>query len=427
MGGLESTSRLFLQLGLIAGAGALLAIPGRRLGQPAVVCEMLAGLLLGPSLLGWLAPGLSARLFAPAGMPALRAASQLGLILYMFCVGLEFRVELLKSGWRTSALVSSAGIVVPLLAGAALGAGLHQYPVFFPPSVRLWQAALFGGTAVCITAFPVLARIVSDLGLSGTPLGTLALGSAAFDDTAAWALLAVLLAGLTARPQLAALALGGGAVYALAVYALLRPAARALISRAGPAALGAGGLALTLAAALSAAWTTEALGLHAVFGAFTLGLAMPRGLFAERVVARVAPLTTALLLPVFFAYSGLNTRIGLLDSAPLWLVAVLVLVASSAAKGLACGLAARWSGLPAAESVAVGALMNTRGLMELVLLNIALDRGLITPTTFTIYVMMALATTLAASPLFELCRPRLRPEATRVLPSGAYPSRPRWP
>lgn len=403
----DLSARFFLQLAVICAAGRLCAAAGKRFRQPPVVCEMLAGVLLGPSLLGWLAPGASAWIFPRESMPVLFAASQLGLALYMFCVGLEFQPELLASGWRSSVAVSLAGIVTPLILGAGLGAWSHAQPGFFAPEVARWQAMLFAGAAMCITAFPMLARIIVERGLAGTRVGALALAAGACDDVAAWAMLAVLLAVLKADATIAFSAIGGGLVFAAAVYLVVRPLARHLVRRAGPSALGPEALGPVLLGLMIAAWITDSIRLYAVFGAFLFGLALPRGEFARSLRERIEPATTALLLPTFFAYSGLNTRLGLLDSPALWAAAGLVLLASTAGKGLACGLAARLCGYTLAEAAAIGTLMNARGLMELILLNIGLERGVVTPTTFTIYVLMAVATTLGASPVFELVRPRL--------------------
>lgn len=404
MTSIDLSSRFFLQLGVIAGAGAVCSRLGRRILQPPVVCEMVAGVLLGPSLLGWLAPGFSAWLFPREMMPMLYVASQVGLSLYMFCVGLEFRQELLVKGWRSSLAVSVSGIAAPLALGALVCGLMHGSPAFFPPEVRRWQAMLFGGAAVCITAFPMLARIIVERGLAGTRIGTIALGAGACDDLAAWTLLAILIAVFASDPQVAVLAVGGGALYVLAAWFVVKPAARRLVDWAGPAALGSEGMIAVLVALMAASWLTEAIRLYAVFGSFVLGMVMPRGQFSQRLYARIEPLTTALLLPSFFAYTGLSTRMGLLDSPSLWLVTAGVLLASTLAKGGACALAARLTGSGWGEAAAVGTLMNARGLMELILLNIAFERHLITQTTFTIYVLMAVATTLAASPVFELVR-----------------------
>jgi Kef-type K+ transport system membrane component KefB len=407
MSAFDLSARLFLQLAVIAAAGRLAAWAGRRLLQPPVVCEMIAGVLLGPSLFGWLAPGLSAAVFPRDSMPILFAVSQLGLALYMFAMGLEFRYDLLAKGWRGSAVVSLAGIAAPLVLGAWLGLRLHASGGFFAAATSPGEAMLFVGAAVSITAFPMLARIIVERGLAGTRIGALAMGAGAFDDVAAWCLLAVLLASFDSNPSVAALAIGGGAALVALLFFVVRPAAAALVSRDQPAALGGAGLSSALIALMLASWLSDSIRLYAVFGAFMLGLVLPRGPFAARLRERVEPVTTAILVPVFFAYSGLNTRFDLLNSWPLWLAAGLILLVSTAAKGVACGLAARVVGYSWPDSIAVGTLMNSRGLMELILLNIGLQRGVITPTLFTILVLMAAVTTVAASPLFELVRPRL--------------------
>jgi len=416
---MELSARFFLQLAVVLAACRALTWAGKRALQPAVVCEMIAGILLGPSLFGLLFPAAHAWLFPKAGMPPLFIASQIGLALYMFVVGLEFRVDLLAAGWRGAAAVSLSGIAAPMVLGAALGASLTPAAAYFGDAPRA-QALLFTGAAMSITAFPVLARIVMERGLTGTPLGTLVLGAGAFDDAAAWTLLAALLAGFDSQPGRAAYAVFGGLAYAGLILFVLRPAAKKYVDRNPRVALGPGGLPLVFIALALASWYADAIGLHAVFGAFLLGVAMPRGTFADALRAKIEPVTTALLVPLFFVYSGLNTRLGLLSSPGMWAAAGAILLVATAAKGAACALAARAMGRPAAESAAVGALMNARGLMELILLNIGLERGLITPVFFTMMVLMAVATTMAASPAFEWLRPRLGKEAlTPAAPAGA--------
>lgn len=420
---LDPAALLLLQLAVVVAAGRALSRLGRFARQPTVVCEMIAGILLGPSLFGRLAPAASAALFPRASLPLLAAVGQIGLSLYMFAMGLEFRRDLLASGWRASAAVSLSGVAAPLAAGAWLGALLHARGLFAPGAER-WQAMLFVGAALSVTAFPVLARIVSELGLSGTPLGTLAIGAGAFDDAAAWSLLAVLLASLDGNARGAVLALGGGAAIAALLVLAVRPAAAALTERAGPGALGAAALGWALAALLLSSWATDAVGLHAEFGAFLFGAVLPRGAFAARLRERVEPLTTAILIPAFFAYSGLNTRLDLFGAAGLWGTAALVLLVATATKGGACALAARAAGRDWVESAAIGALMNARGLMELILLNIALQRGVIGAELFTILALTAVATTFAATPAFEALRPRLSPDAAGrrgAAPAGARP------
>ena len=407
----------FLQAAVILGACRLLTWAGRRALQPAVVCEMLAGLLLGPSFLGALLPAAHARLFPAAGMPTLFFVSQVGLVLYMFVVGLEFRLDLLVEGWRASAAVSLSGIAAPLALGAALGAWLSIAGGYFGAGVGQGTAMLFTGAALSITAFPVLARIVLERGLSGTRLGTLVLGAGSFDDAAAWLLLAFILAGLDGRLWAAAVPLVGGAAYVALIRYVVRPAAANFVASRPRDALGPGALPLVFVALALAAWYADAIGLHAVFGAFLLGTAMPRGTFADALRAKIEPATTALLVPLFFAFSGLNTRLGLLAEPRQWLVLGAVILAATAGKGVACALAARASGWPAPDAAAVGALMNTRGLMELILLGIGLQRGIITPMLFTMLAVMAVATTMAASPVFERLRPRLSAGSRARAPS----------
>lgn len=407
----------FLQAAVILACCRLMTLAGRRAYQPAVVCEMLAGVLLGPSFLGALFPALQARLFPPSSLPFLAFASQAGIVLYMFTVGLDFRLDLLAKGWRASAAVSLSGIAAPLALGAGLGAWLSSAGGYFAPGVGLATAMLFAGAALSITAFPVLARIVRERGLSGTPLGTLVLGAGAFDDAGAWLLLAAILAGLDSRPWAAAIPFAGGAAYAALVFLVVRPAARRFVDRRPGDALTAGALPVVFIALGAGAWFTSAIGLHGVFGAFLLGAAMPRGAFAESLRAKIAPAATALLVPLFFAYSGLRTRVDLLNGARDWLALGAVLLAATGGKGVACALAARAAGRPAADAAAAGALMNARGLMELILLAVGLERGILTPALFTIMVVMAVATTMAASPVFELLRPRLSAGSRERAPS----------
>jgi Kef-type K+ transport system membrane component KefB len=418
----EPAALFFLQAAVILGACRLLTWAGRRALQPAVVCEMLAGILLGPSFFGALLPAAHARLFPASSMAALQLASQVGIVLYMFTVGLDFRLDLLAKGWRASAAVSSSGIAAPLALGAALGAALWSAGGSFGPGVGRGTAMIFTGAALSITAFPVLARIVLERGLSGTPLGTLVLGAGAFDDAGAWLLLAAILAGLDARPWSAALPFIGGAAYAALLARVVRPAARRLVESRPRDALGPGALPVVLIALASAAWFTNAIGLHGVFGAFLLGAALPRGTFAESLRAKIAPAASTLLVPLFFAYSGLNTRLGLLAGPREWLALGAVVLAATGGKGVACALAARAGGMPAAEAAAVGALMNARGLMELILLAIGLERGILTPTLFTMLAVMAVATTMAASPVFELLRPRLSAGSRARAPSPSRAS-----
>lgn len=405
----------FLQIAVILLVCRVVGWLARRAGQPQVVGEMVAGFLIGPSLFGWLAPGLQAQLFPESTLPVLFVVSQLGLVLYMFCVGLEFSAELLRGHARRAAAVSTAGILAPFALGGALAVPLVDSGGFFTARVPLVHAVLFLGAAMSITAFPMLARIIHERGLTGTPLGTLALAAGAMDDAAAWVILAVVVGSLSGNGLLAVGAAAGGLLYVAVVFGAARPLFRRVEARAEHEGAAAPWM---LASALSAlafgAWFTDSVGIYAVFGAFVLGAAMPRGVLTRELRQRIEPLTASLMLPLFFVYSGLNSSLGLVNSAWLWAVAALVFVAACLGKAGACWAAARATGAPPREALGVATLMNARGLMELILLNVGLQSGIITPTLFTILVTMAIGTTLMTGPAFTfVSRPRTagaRPE-----------------
>lgn len=396
-----SAAQFFLQLSVILVACTLCRLLMRRLGQPPVIGEMVAGVLLGPSLLGALFPNAAHALFPQESRPVLFAVAQLGLTLYMFVVGLEFRSDLFRMHLRTAAAVSSAGILGPFVLGGGIALWLSHQGGFFAPTVTAPMGVLFIGAAMSITAFPMLARIILEQGLTGTPVGTIALAAGSFDDAAAWILLAVVLGCIAGSPLLAVAALVGGIFYALLCLKLVHP----FLKWFGKQPNAERGLMGTLILLLSlGGWFTDSIGLYSVFGAFIFGMAVPRGGMAEKAVERVGPLTTTLLLPFFFTYSGLNTRIGLLNSTTLWMICGLVTLAAIAGKLFACYGAARFSGKSPADSFTIASLMNARGLMELILLNIGLQAGLITQTLFTMLVLMAIITTLMAAPGFHAAK-----------------------
>jgi K+:H+ antiporter len=373
-----------------------------KVGQPQVVAEMVAGFLMGPSLFGWLTPDIQASLFPAASRHALYVVSQIGVVLYMFCVGLEFRSELMIRHARRAAAVSIAGIAAPLALGGALAILLMRTGGFFAPEVQMFHAVLFVGAALSITAFPVLARIIYERGIAGTAMGSLALAAGALDDAAAWVILAIVLGSFTGHGSLAVIAGVGAVLYAGGVFGGVRP----ILARFDAVAQERGCLppwmfSTVLAALAAGAWFTDLVGIHSVFGAFVLGAATPHGLLSKELQAKIEPVTASLLLPLFFACSGLNSRIGLVDSGWLWMVTALAFLAACAGKGFACFVAARLTGATTREALSIATLMNARGLMELILLNIGLQRGLITPVLFTILVMMTIGTTLMAGPLFS--------------------------
>ncbi len=393
---------LLLQIAVILVAARVVGTLFRRLGQPQVIGEMLAGLLLGPSLLGWLAPGVSAFLFPPDGLTALNALSQIGLILFMFLIGLELDPQRLRERARAAVVISQVSILVPFVLGALLA--VYLFPRLGEPDVRLIHLAVFMGVAMSITAFPVLARILTDRKLLRTPLGMLAITCAAVDDVSAWCMLAavVLLVHATEAAASLWLILGGSALYVVAMLFAVRPALRRLdgfYQREGT--VGRGLLALILLLVLASAWVTESLGIHALFGAFLMGAIMPKDhRFVATLSEKLEDLTVVLLLPIFFALTGLRTSIGLLGG-DLWLDTLLIIVVAVVGKLGGAMLAGRATGLAWRDAGVLGILMNTRGLVELVVLTVGLEVGVIGPTLFTMMVIMALATTLMTTPLVD--------------------------
>jgi Kef-type K+ transport system membrane component KefB len=399
----ELALHVFLLLLAIVAACKAVGLIARRLGQAQVIAEMVTGFLLGPSLLGWAAPDVAAYLFKPQVMPVLFGIAQIALTLYMFTVGLEFESGLLRRSLKQAAAVSLTGILAPFALGIGAAIFLHGSGGFFAPTLTVAQAALFMGASLSITAFPVMARIIHERGLTGTAIGTMALAAGAMDDVAAWLIFAVVVASFKGDASVAVIAFAGAFAYVAVVFGLVRPYLRRLARDAESAGeLSQGTFGTVLMLLMAGAWFTDLVGVHSVFGAFILGTAMPRGLLARELQRLIAPLTLGLFIPLFFVYSGLHTRVGLVDSPSLWLTTLGIFVIACLGKGVACWLAARLNGATQAEALGIGTLMNARGMMELILLNIGRERGLITPTLFTILVLMTLATTLMATPLFGL-------------------------
>jgi Kef-type K+ transport system membrane component KefB len=374
----------------------------RFLGQPQVVGEMIAGVILGPSLFGLLAPGLQADLFPKETRNFLYIGAQLGVGLYMFIVGLGFRGDDFKANLKSASVVSFAGIAAPFLVAVMLAPWLVEMGGLFTPKVDVSHATLFLGACIAITAFPMLARIIHERGLSGTPLGTLSLSAGAIDDAAAWCVLAIVLASLGEGPTVAIKAIGGGAAFALFMVLvaprLLAPLGR-IVEREGKVSETV--LAISMALFLACAFAMEWAGIHAVFGGFLLGVMMPRGKLAEGLKEKLEPFTVIALLPMFFTFSGLNTQLNVVNSFALFEVMLLILAGSVGAKFAACWAAARLTGHDNATALGIGSLMNARGLMELIIINIGLQRGVIAIELFSILVVMAIVTTLMATPLFE--------------------------
>jgi len=394
----------FLQLAVIILACRVVGWLGQKfLGQPQVVGEMIAGVILGPSLLGLVFPDLQLAIFPKETKNVLYAGAQLGVGLYMFLVGTTLQLDHFKSKGKSAFGVSMAGILAPFLIAVAITPFLLTVPGLFAPGITQSNATLFMGACIALTAFPMLARIINERGLSNTSLGTLSLTAGAFDDATSWCVLAVVLATFGGGPGVAVIAIGGGLLYAIFMLLfgrkLLAPLGR-IVEEKGEMTTGV--LAVTIMLFCLSAFLMDAIGIHAIFGGFLLGSVMPRGLFVEELKKKVEPLAVVLLLPMFFTYSGLNTRLDMVNSIPLLLIALGILAASILAKFGACWAAARIAGEDNRTALGIGALMNSRGLMELIIINIGLQKGIIGPTLFSMLVLMAIVTTVMATPLFEL-------------------------
>ncbi|MGV3659333.1 MAG: cation:proton antiporter [Prosthecobacter sp.] len=397
-------SRLFVQLIVIIAASQLMGRLFKRMGQPAVVGEMAAGILLGPSLFGMLAPGAFAFVFPATSLDALKLLSQIGVCLFMFSVGMELDVKQVRNKAQTAVVVSHASIIFPYLLGLLLAYFLYSH--LAAPGANFTSFGLFMGISMSITAFPVLARILQERRMSKTLVGSTAITCAAVDDVTAWSILAFVVAIVKATSVVgSALNL----VLVLAFIAIMIWGVRKGLPRwLGEARLeneepSKGTLATVVCVVVTAALCTEVIGIHALFGAFLAGAIMPElhG-FRHKINLRVENFSSVLLLPLFFAFTGLRTQIGLLNDVQGWLLCLLVIAVATMGKLGGSALTARFTGMSWSESLQLGALMNTRGLMELIALNIGYDLGILSPRIFTMLVIMALATTMLTGPLLTL-------------------------
>ncbi|KRA59670.1 potassium transporter [Caulobacter sp. Root655] len=393
----------FLQMFvIIATCRAVGWVAKKYLGQPQVVGEMIAGVILGPSLFGLLAPDIQHMLFPKESKTILYVGAQLGVGLYMFLVGLGFRSEHFKSNAKSAAAVSISGMAAPFLVAVAIAPWLLSQNLF-GKGIDTFQATLFMGAAISITAFPMLARIIYERGLTNTPLGTLSLSAGAIDDAGAWTVLAIVLASFGGGPMVAVKAIVGGVAFVVLMLTLgpklLAPLGR-WAEREGKVSPSLLGVVLMLF--MLSAFAMDAIGIHAVFGGFILGTVMPRGVLSREIKKQLEPFAVIVLLPMFFTFSGLNTQLNMVNNVGLLLVAAVILLGSILAKGGACWAAARLTGQDNPTALGIGALMNSRGLMELIIINIGLQRGIIGPALFSMLVLMAIVTTLMASPMFEL-------------------------
>jgi K+:H+ antiporter len=400
--------RLLLALAAVILTGRLLASVLEWIGQPPVIGEVLAGILLGPSLLGFVSRewfGLTTSpLLPPEVAPHLSIIAQLGVILYMFLVGLDFNAGLLRSHAHAAVAISHASILVPFLLGSLLALGLFSR--LAPVGTPFTSFALFMGVALAVTAFPVLARILTDRDMGRTELGVLALSCAAVDDVTAWCLLAFVAGVVQSQVSGAVHVVVLSLLYVAAMLVIVRPITARLITLTHGRGLGPTSIAVAFGGLLLSALTTEWIGIHAVFGAFLLGVVIPHdSRIAQSLKQGLEQVVTVLLLPAFFAYTGMRTEIGLVSGWQNWLICGVIILAASLGKFGGTLAAARLAGLDWRTSSALGILMNTRGLMELIVLNIGLDLGVITPTLFAMMVIMALATTLATTPLLAMLEP----------------------
>lgn len=392
----------------------------KKIRQPQVVGEMAAGIFLGPSFIGTYVPEFSSFLFPAESLPNLQFLSQIGLILFMFVVGMELDLRLLQNRAHEAVVISHASIIIPFAMG--MGLAYYMYLDFAPENVKFLSFSLFMGIAMSITAFPVLARIIQERGLTKTRVGAIAITCAAADDVTAWCLLAVVIAVVKAGSFLSALyTILIAIVYVIIMLKLVRP----FLKKMGDAFAHKEGLSKPVVAIffitlLLSSYATEVIGIHALFGAFMAGVIMPSNMsFRAIFIEKVEDVSQVLLLPLFFVFTGLRTQIGLINNTEMWTVCGLIILVAVSGKFLGSALSARFVGQSWRDSLVIGALMNTRGLMELVVLNIGFDLGVLSPGVFSMMVIMALVTTIMTGPLLDIINWFSKTEA----PSKKIPDR----
>jgi K+:H+ antiporter len=415
----EPLTTLLMQIIVILIVARLVSILFSKIGQPSVIGEMVAGILLGPSLLGVLFPEGMAFLFPESSMGILRSLSQIGVILFMFIVGTEINAGHLKEKARAAVIISHTSIIVPFLLG--ITASLLIYSSFAPAKISFTSFALFMGVAMSVTAFPVLARILDERGMNTSYLGTTAIACAAVDDVTAWCMLATVIAvvkmngiGLSLLTIFLALAFTAFMLF------LVKPQLNRLMDESVEIGKNGNGiLVCALVIAFTSAYVTEAIGIHALFGAFLAGAVMPATSTVRSFLRdKLAAFSSTALLPLFFAFTGLRTQIALLNDWQSWLVCALIIAVAIAGKLGGGMLAARWSRMNWTDSISIGVLMNTRGLMELVVLNIGYDLGILSGRIFAIMVLMALVTTCMTGPLLSLIELVTREERHELMEHG---------
>lgn len=394
---------LILQLILILLVTRVFGFLFLKISQPTVIGQIVAGIVLGPSLLGYFFPEYLDFLFSPESLKSLKLFSNLGLIFYMFMVGMELDINILQNRVKQASIISAAGMIVPFILGLLLSTFLYE--TYAPSSVTGMTFALFIGISMSITAFPVLARILQERNMEKTPVGSLVLTCAAVDDVTAWCLLAAITGLATASSEITAFfTIGCAILYALFMLKIVRP----LIQKYSKAYFSDKRLHKTIVTMifivmLASSFITSLIGIHELFGAFMAGVIMPREFnFRENFIEKIEDVSIVLLLPVFFIFSGLRTKIGLINDWSEWLICLMVILVAVAGKFGGCFAASRVVGKNWKDSLSIGILMNTRGMMELIILNIGYELGILSSEIFTIFVLMALATTFLTNPCLNL-------------------------
>ncbi len=391
-----------LQLLLIIVASQLCGYLVKKIGQPAVMGEIIAGILLGPSLMGSLLPHFSAFVFPKASLGNLQILSQVGLILFMFVIGMELDRSTLKSKASTALFISYFSIIIPFALGLGLSYPLYQR--FAPAGIPFYAFSLFIGITLSITAFPVLARIIRERNLTNTKLGVMSITAAAIGDVVAWCMLAFIIAIAKAGSVTSSIyTIIAAIAYAAAMLYIVKPLLAKMVMKSSDATMKRSVMAVIFSVLLLSAYCCEVIGIHALFGAFLAGAIMPADQhFRETFINKIEDVALVLLLPLFFVFTGLRTQVGLLNDPSLWGTCCLIIFVAVAGKFGGSALAARISGETMKESLSIGALMNTRGLVELVVLNIGYDLHILSPQIFTMMVLMALATTFMTIPAINL-------------------------
>jgi len=390
-----------LQIIVILIASRVFAWLCKKIGQPAVIGETVAGIILGPSLISTTFPSFAGFVFPKPSLGNLQMVSQVGLILFMFVIGMELDINIIRRKARSAVVISITSIVLPF----ALGAGLayYLYNSFAPKDVPLHAFALFMGIAMSITAFPVLARIIRERGITNTKSGVLALTSAAMDDVTGWCLLAFVIAIAKSNGiNHSFYTLAEAVAYVLVMFLAVKPLLKRIKTNENNT-VKQSTIAIVFILLLASAFTSEAIGIHALFGAFLVGIIMPvEWELRKLIINKIEDVSLILLLPIFFVLTGLRTQIGLLNDPSLWGTCLIIIAVAITGKFGGSFIAAKLSGEGTYESLAIGTMMNTRGLMELIILNIGYDLGILTPQIFTMMVLMALITTFLTSPVLNL-------------------------